>query len=60
MVVPMYRKYMNLTYLNNKPKRLNWKVIAGDEDSLDYYQTYDLIFDDYDLKIRKIDGLAKV
>lgn len=45
----------NLNYLANKPKRLKWKVIAGDGYSLDYYQSYDLIFDEYDLKIRKLD-----
>lgn len=53
----MYTKVkipLNLSYLMGKPKKIKWKVIAGDEYSLDYYQTYDLIFDDYDLKIRKL------
>ena len=44
----------NLDYLRSRPMKLKWKVIAGDEYSLDYYQTYDLVFDEYDLKIRKI------
>lgn len=43
-----------LEYLKNKPKRLKWKVVAGNEYGLDYYQTYDLIYDDYDLRIRKL------
>lgn len=37
-------------YLLNKPKKINWKVIAGPE--LSAIQQYDLVFDDYDLKIR--------
>lgn len=48
-------KHANLAYLQNKPKYLRWKVVAGPPDyCLDYLQTYDLIFDDYDLKIRKL------
>lgn len=50
----MHKKYQNLDYLTNKPKRLKWKIVAGNEYGLDYYQTYDLIYDDYDLKIRKL------
>lgn len=53
--MPGYVKVpQNLNYLARKPKRLRWKVVAGNEFGLDYYQTYDLIYDDYDLKIRKL------
>lgn len=52
--MPRYVKIAgNHDYLRNKPKRLKWKVVAGDDD-LDYYQSYDLIFDANDLKIRKL------
>lgn len=46
----------NLNYLNRKPKKLKWKIIAGPPDvELDYYQSYDLIYDEKDLKLRKMD-----
>jgi hypothetical protein len=45
------QKY-DLRYLQNKPKRINWKLIVGPP--LTYYESYDLIFDKYDLQIRKI------
>lgn len=42
-------------YLLNKPKTIWWKVVAGPpEYKLDILQEYDLIFDEYDLKIRKL------
>ena len=41
----------NLHYLYNKPKTLRWKVIAGERE-LSFYETYDIIFDKKDLKIR--------
>lgn len=44
-------------YLGNKPKIINWVVIAGPP--VDYIQSFDLIFDDKDLKIRKIDKKFK-
>lgn len=50
----------NLQYLNNKQKRLNWKVVApaygkNGKKELSYYEKYDLIYDEKDLKIRKLD-----
>ncbi len=42
----------NLDYLQNKPKRINWEIVVGP--SLHPLQMYDLVFDDIDLKIRKI------
>jgi hypothetical protein len=42
----------SLEYLQNKPKYINWKVIAGPK--LHFLQMYDVIFDDIDLKIRKL------
>lgn len=42
----------DLKYLKNKPRVLRWKVIAGY--NLSTLQRLDLIYDDYDLKIRKL------
>lgn len=42
-----------LGYLNLKPKFIHWKVIAG-ERQLSFYEAYDVIFDEKDLKIRKL------
>jgi len=39
-------------YLENKPKYVDWKVVAGGK--ISSIQTYDVVFDDYDLKIRQI------
>ncbi len=47
-------KTHNLDYLQNRPKKLHWKVVAG-PDNLSFYQKYDLIFDLHDLKIRRMD-----
>lgn len=41
-----------LDYLKNKPKRINWVVFAGEE--LHPLQMYDLVFDEVDMKIRKL------
>lgn len=46
-------KHANLHYLYNTPKIVYWKVVAGNRE-LSTYERYDLIFDDYDYKIRKI------
>ena len=43
----------HLAYLNNKPKFIHWKVVAGERE-LNFYEAYDVIFDDKDLKIRKL------
>jgi hypothetical protein len=46
----------SLEYLNNKPLKLKWKVIAGPPGvELSKYQEYDLIYDKRDLEIRKLD-----
>ena len=42
-----------LGYLENKPKFIRWKVVAGSRE-LSFYESYDVVFDDYDLRIRKI------
>ena len=44
----------NLNYLMNKPTKIWWKVIAPKGAKLSQLQEYDLVFDDYDLKIRKL------
>lgn len=44
----------NLHYLYNKPKTIYWKVIAPKDYKLSVLEDHDLIFDDYDLKIRKL------
>lgn len=55
----MFRKAPpGLDYLKNKPSRIRWKVVAGDRYDLDYYQGYDLIYDEYDLKIRRLESLG--
>jgi hypothetical protein len=41
-----------LKYLNNKPKFIHWKVVAGPE--LSFYEMYDVIFDEKDLRIRRL------
>jgi len=46
-------KWKKLDY--TKPKFIHWKVIAGDP-KLSFYESYDVVFDEYDLKIR---GLIK-
>ncbi len=48
------KTHKQLDYLHNKPKRINWKVIAGMR-KLSHYEAYDLIYDEYDLRIRKMD-----
>jgi len=45
----------DLKYLDVKPRRVNWKVVAGCRE-LSFYESYDLIFDKHDLKIRQLDG----
>lgn len=42
----------SMEYLKNKPKKLNWKVIAGNPDELSDLQQYDLIYDSIDYSIR--------
>lgn len=45
-----YWKYPEKGY----PRKIWWKVIAGDR-NLSIIQEYDVIFDEYDYKIRKLD-----
>jgi hypothetical protein len=51
-------KYGNLQYLKDFkdgfPRRIFWKVIAPKDAKLSDLQKSDAIFDDYDLKIRKL------
>lgn len=48
-----YKISPDLGYLKKRPIRLNYTVVAGG--NLDDIQLYDLIYDDIDLKIRKLD-----
>lgn len=43
---------MNLDYLKEKPKVIRWEVVAGPE--LGFIQTYDVVYDEYDYRIRQI------
>ncbi len=46
-------KYNDLRYLNNKPQRINWRVVTeAPGKTLSHYESYDLVFDKHDLKIR--------
>jgi len=47
-------KRFNLSYLEQKPYRIWWDVIAPKGYKLSILQESDLIYDDYDLKIRKL------
>lgn len=49
----MEERSVELRYLNNKPKTIYWTVIAGNR-KLNFYESYDLIYDQKDLNIRKI------
>ncbi len=40
-----------LNYLKTKPRRIHWEVIAGNP-YLSPTERYDVVYDDYDLKIR--------
>ena len=43
--------------LSLRPQIIWWKIIAGPPGyKLDILQEYDLIFDDYDRRIRKLDA----
>lgn len=43
-----------LDYLYNKPTTIYWNVIAPKGYRLSVLEDHDLIYDDYDLKIRKL------
>lgn len=45
-------KNTDLDYLYQKPKIIAWKVVAGPE--LNYCQMHDVVFDEYDYKIRQL------
>ena len=42
----------DLDYLYNKPKIIVWRVVVGPE--LDYCQMHDIVYDEYDYKIRQL------
>lgn len=46
--------FKNLDYLQNKPYKVWWNVVVPKDYKLSILQEYDLIFDDYDLRIRKL------
>ena len=46
------KKSTDLDYLYNKPKIVAWKHVVGPE--LDYCQMHDLVFDEYDYRIRQL------
>lgn len=46
---------VGLNYLNNTPQKVWWEIVAGPPGAkLSILQEYDLIFDDYDRRIRKL------
>lgn len=51
-VIPK-KNYKDLSYLQNKPKFIRWTVVAGNRE-LNFYESYDLILDEHDLKIRHL------
>jgi len=42
-----------LDYLNKVPIKISWKVVAGGE--LHPIQMYDIVFDEYDFRIRQME-----
>jgi hypothetical protein len=51
-----HKKYTNLDYLKLPPKIINYRIVAGPPNAkLSILQDHDVIFDKYDLKIRKLD-----
>ncbi len=48
-----FYKKSNLDYLKNKPRTIRWEIIAGTRE-LSYYESYDLVYDQYDLKMRHL------
>lgn len=44
----------SLAYLNLKEKRINWRVIAPPGARLSPIQRYDVVYDEKDLRIRKM------
>ena len=50
-------KKHDLSYLYGKKRTIYWKIIAGPSGAkLSSLQDHDLILDDYDLKIRKMNS----
>lgn len=49
----MQSSAISLNYLFNKPKNINWVVIAGNR-KLSVLEDHDVIFDQKDLDIRKL------
>lgn len=49
-------KQKNLDYLQLPPKTINYRIVAGPPGArLSSLQDHDVIFDKYDLKMRKLD-----
>jgi len=46
--------HQNLAYLRLKPKIIRWRVVAPPGARLSPIQRYDVIFDEKDLRIRKM------
>lgn len=53
-----FKPKMNLDYLNEKPVRIRYRIIAGE--GLHSIQMSDLVFDEYDYKIRQIEIPEKI
>lgn len=49
----VFRPELNLDYLNEKPQRINWQIVAGPE--VHSIQMHDVVYDDYDFKIRQLE-----
>lgn len=47
--------HKNLQYLYKKPKTIWWEVIAPKGAKLTVLQDHDLVFDQYDYKMRRIE-----
>lgn len=49
------KNYRDLSYLQNKPKVVKWKVVAEAPGKiLSKYEKYDLVFDEHDYRIRQL------
>lgn len=44
---------LTLDYMNETPKKITWRIVAGGE--LEDIQMYDIVFDEYDYKIRQLE-----
>lgn len=51
----MNGRHPQLSYLYRKPYRINWKIVAGP--GLNPIQLYDIVYDQEDFKIRKMENV---